>query len=173
MKPIILVSGELTPERISEMQREMERYCALCNPNEKIHLVIDSSGGNSLKTLQFLEHLQAVAKSRPLCAKIYGAGSSAALIALCAQHREIARSGHLTIHLPSIYEMPFSHLDSEGRVPKETLETGREIRKKTFELMKRAGIPEEGAHIDHLLGNESVTFDAETCLRFGIVERII
>lgn len=173
MKPIILVSGELTPDKISEMQREMERYCALCYPNEKIHLVIDSPGGNSFKTLQFLEQVQAVAKNRLLCAKIYRAGSSAALIALCAEHREITKGGHLTIHLPSTCEIPFSQLDSEGRVPKETLETGRDIRKKTFELMKKSGIPEEGPHIDHLLGNESVTFDAETCLRFGIVERII
>lgn len=173
MKPIILVSGELTPEKISGAQREMERYCALCNPNEKIHLVIDSPGGNSFRILQFLEHLRAVAKSRPLCAKIYCAGSSAALIALCAQCREIVKNGQLTIHLPVIAELPGSQLDSEGRVPKETFATIGHIRKKTFELMKQAGIPEEGEHIDYLLGNESVTFDAEACLRFGIVERII
>ena len=173
MKPIILISGELTPKRLEEIQREMERYKELCFPGEEMHFVIDSPGGNSFKTLEFLEHLLNTAKSNTLYAKIYRAGSSAALIALCVQNREIAKDGHLTIHLPSISELSISRLDSEGRVPKETLATGEQIRRKTFELMKQAGIPEEGAHIDHLLGNESVTFDAEACLRFGIVKRII
>lgn len=173
MRPIILLSGELTPERIREIQRETERYRDLCYPGEEIHLVIDSPGGNSLKTLELLEHLQAVAENHTLFAKIYRAGSSAALVAFCAQHRDITKDGHLTIHLPVITDMSMSRLDCEGRVPKETLTIAEQIRLKTFELMKRAGIPVEGAHIDHLLGNESVTFDAETCLRFGIVERII
>lgn len=173
MKPVILISGELTPERLEEIRREMERYRELCFPGEEMHLVIDSPGGNSFKTLEFLEHLHAVTKSHELCAKIYRAGSSAALIALCAHHRDITKDGHLTIHLPIIPELPGSQLDSEGRVPKETLDTVAHIRRKTFELMKQAGVPEEGDHIDYLLGNESVTFDAETCLQFGIVERII
>lgn len=173
MKPIILVSGALTPERIDDIRREIERYWTLYYPAVETHLVIDSPGGNSFKTLALLEHLEAVAETRELCAKIYRASSSAALIALCAPHREITKDGHLTIHLPVMDEMPMSKLDREGRVPKETLETTEKIRKKTFKLMRKAGIPEEGAHIDHLLGNESVTFDAETCLRFGVVERVI
>lgn len=173
MKPVVLVSGELTPERLDELRREMEQYRDLCFPGEEMHLVIDSPGGNSLKALEFLGYLEDIARSRALHAKIYRAGSAAALIALCARHREIVKSGHLTIHLPVITDLSMSKLDEEGKVPEDTLETARKIRKATFELMKRAGIPEEGEHIDHLLGNESVTFDAETCLKFGIVERVI
>lgn len=173
MKPAILISGELTPERLDEIRREIERYTELCYPGEEICFVIDSPGGNSFTALKFLDYLEEVAKSHAVYAKIYRAGSSAALITLCAPHREITKDGHLTIHLPVMDEMPMSKLDSEGRVPKVTLATGEHIRRKTFELMKSAGIPEEGTHIDHLLGNESVTFDAETCLRFGVVERII
>lgn len=173
MKPIILISGELTQERLDEIWREMRRYEELCYPSEDIHLVIDSPGGNSFKTLEFLDFLQGIAKSHKLFAKIYRAGSSAALIALCAERRDIAKDGHLTIHMPVIDELSASQLDNEGRVPKETLATIKQIRRKTFEFMKSAGIPKEGEHIDYLLGNESVTFDAETCLRLGIVERVI
>lgn len=173
MKPIILISGELAPERLEETRREFERYRELCYPEEEWSIIIDSPGGNSFAALELLGYLEKTVKSHALCAKIYRAGSSAALIALCAQHREIVKDGLLTIHLPIITDLSLSQLDSEGRVPKETLTIAEKIRLKTFELMKGAGIPPEGEHIDHLLGNESVTFDAETCLRFGVVERII
>ena len=174
MKPaIILISGELTPEKLDEIRREVEHYKELCFPDEELFFVIDSPGGNSSKTSEFLDYLHSVAKSYKLYAKIYSAGSSAALIALCVQRRDIQKEGHLTIHLPSIPELSMSRLDSEGRVPKETLATGAEIRKKTFALMEEAGIPEEGAHIDELLASDSVTFDAEACVKLGIVERVI
>ncbi len=171
MKPVIMLLGDLTKTSLENVWREVERYNELTKNTDEITLVLASGGGNAIKTLEFLARIE---KTRfRFSAKIYQAESAAALIALTAKKREIVRGGIFKISLGWVEIETCDILDPEGQVPRRILLQAKQLRKKTFELLRSCGFPENGTLMQQLITRNHLALTADECLKLGIVERII
>lgn len=170
MSATVLLCGALTQKTLDRAWREILSYQEPGNGGKQsVTLVIKSEGGGH-RAFEFIEKMGS--SGIVFSAKIYHAGSGAALIAMAVNEREIVADGEFEIHLGSV-TIEANEIDGTGQVTERLrnfLATGRE---KTLTLMAQCGFKDNGPHMDTLFATNRLTLNADQCLKLGIVKHII
>ncbi len=172
MEQIILMEGKMTPSKFKLFREEVGK----CNQPESpcgIALVLSSGGGDisvGLPAVLELTKLQV-----PLRAKIYRAGSIAALAALIAPKREIVSHGALWIHLGNTVEIESNDIDAEGRIPQKARDLLTQYRSICLEYLRKASpmLCADTKMWNKLLASNRLELNATECLKYGLVDRIV
>ena len=135
-------------------------------------MVLSSLGGDidlGLESVLALENI-----NYPFRAKIYRAGSIAALAALMAPYREIVEHGEIWLHLGNTIEIESCDISADGKIPKKTFELLTLCRSKTLEKLKQVApkLLEDGKMWSTFIAHNHLRLNAEQCLHYNLVHRI-
>ena len=172
MEHIILLEGKLTPLKYQQFSKELK-----CVPKEtqteEIALVISSGGGDISHGLSAILELEKL--RLPLRAKIYRAGSIAALAALIAPKREMVAHGEFWIHLGNTREIESCDISPDGKIPEKIVKVLQNYRAKTFEYLAKASpkLRNDDALWSKLMATNHLRLNAVQCLEYGIIEKIV
>lgn len=170
MSATVLLCGALTQKTLDRAWKEILSYQEPENGGKQsVTLVIKSEGGG-YRAFEFVERMRE--SGITFSAKIYHAGSGAALISMAASEREIVAGGELEIHLGSV-TIEANEIDGTGQVAERLRNFLVEGREKTLTLMSKCGFKSTGPHMDTLFATNRLTLTDDQCLALGIVKRVI
>jgi hypothetical protein len=168
MQPVLLLNGFLGPETLKSSLIELRE---MCSGHDDIFIIVNSTGGNTPATLDFIDGATKLLVSKTVHVKIYRAQSSAAMIAISlANHLEIKKDGLLSLHLP---ELTFSTIEILGekvslRIQAEILRANKAIRNN----LEKIGLDKEPKLMSIIEAGEWIHFTGLDCLQREIAESV-
>jgi hypothetical protein len=170
MLPCVLLNGELDEGKLKGALNEIKH---LVKADAFITIVVESHGGDTTPTLDFINKVNAAIPLHRLALKIYRASSAAGLIATSlGGYREIAQKGEISLHMPVISKISSAEVDHSGKLSTDILDTIRRADALLMNIADRYHIRDDQQKMGTLLGGDILRFKAEECVKLGIADAI-
>lgn len=163
LPPIVRFYGEVSAERCAALVVQLDAVDAACEPNQPIHLHIQSLGGELMPMMHVLDRIDAL--TRPLYTHVDGyAASAASLLSVYGDRRFMTKRSFVLIHeLRTATQGPYSSLVADAAHSRDLMRMMVDVYSAKTNMNRR--------DIERLMAHDT-WLDARQCLRRGIVDEI-